>query len=133
LLAYSRQRSQRQAKTTQTDKTLKLMVFKKVVGLFMVVVMMASTTLSVAKVMWKKSAQNGNQTQEWIFDGSDPLDPAHYQQNDTGESLEDMCDGGTTLCGVIAPEGSEGPDLSDPGLRNRIQNPGNYSDVFFQP
>jgi|GEM_PF-2723916 len=117
------------------------MVLRKVVGLFMVAVMLCTTLITVAKHRAKLAAAAGLQSQEWVFDNSqpDPTDPQNYTLNTNPQSLENTCQQEESICGIIAPTDpasspSDPKPLIDAELQDRIEQENTENgDVFLLP
>jgi len=126
---------------TRADIKPKVMVLRKVVGLFMVAVMLCTTLITVAKHRAERAAAAGLQTQEWVYDNSqpDPTDPQNYTLNTNPQSLENTCQQDENICGIIAPTDpasspSDPKPLIDSGLEDRIEQENiDNGDVFLLP
>ncbi|WP_233632629.1 hypothetical protein, partial [Parapedobacter sp. ISTM3] len=112
---------------------LKPMVFKKVVGLFMVAVMMATAVFSFAKHKESKASLANLRQMSWIHDGSGPAtDPESYQPGNISN-----CVGESEICGILAPLDEENSTPTNPvpfiddDLEDRIQSENTANgDVF---
>ncbi|WP_188507878.1 hypothetical protein [Parapedobacter pyrenivorans] len=117
------------------------MVLRKVVGLFMVAVMLCTTLITVAKHRAERAAAAGLQTQEWLFDESepDPTNPENYTMYTEAGGLDAECEKVSGICGIIAPvDPSSSPSdpkpLIDEQLEERIeQEDDSQNDVFLLP
>lgn len=80
------------------------MVLKKVVGLVMVAVMLASTAISYAQFNGTKVAKSHLVSQNWLYSptGDNPLNPLNYQPGSTTS-----CDGFADICAITAPRDEE--------------------------
>jgi len=131
LLAYSRQRSQHHTETAQIDKTLKPMVFKKVVGLFMVAVMMATAGFAYANYNAMRAKKALLTDQEWRYEPvtTTPSDPQNYRKVE-GSSMN--CQESDDICVVLAPESGGQPQFS-PELQDALDSDLNHASILLGP
>lgn len=117
------------------------MVYKKVIGFLLLIVMISATVLSFAKQNSRTTSAVLTQSSEWLYDdnAADPTDPENYTLHTDPEGLSDICEQVTGICGIIAPvDPSSSPSdpkpLIDEELEERIENQDmSNNDVFRLP